>query len=209
MSIPTYNLGYPQNGSTLGQSKATIRNNLDGTFLTVSVNHYNQNSSYPGQHKFIQFPNSSMFAPPVPNLGTEIDLYNGGSTLGGANNLFLLPPGSTSLLQAIQLTRASNFPTSNSTSGFSWLPGGFLIQWGFNNVNPAGASTLIAFPTAFSSPSTVYSITIGNIINTNNSDPGANSVFVRSSATTNASFRVVNSSSSGELAAIYWMAIGT
>ena len=146
MSIPTYNLGYPQNGSTLGQSKATIRNNLDGTFLTVSVNHYNQNSSYPGQHKFIQFPNSSMFAPPVPNLGTEIDLYNGGSTLGGANNLFLLPPGSTSLSQAIQLTRSANAPIA-AANGYSWLPGGLLIQWG--SVTTAGPVTPVLFSVAF------------------------------------------------------------
>jgi hypothetical protein len=202
MSIPTFTLGYPQNGSTLGQSKATIRNNLDGTFLTLSVNHFNNNLMYAGQHIYVQMP-ATQGTP--TNGATGISLCNAQSALGGGNNLFFSPPGVATL---IQMTRGANVPTSNSTSGFSWLPGGFLIQWGFNSVNPAGASTLISFPAAFSSPSTVYSITIGNIINTNNNDPGANSVFVRSSATTNTNFRVVNSSSSGELAAIYWMAIG-
>jgi hypothetical protein len=197
MSIPSYNLGYPQNGSTLGQSKATIRNNLDGTFLTLRVNHFDNNSMYPGQHQFIQMPNSSV-APPVPNLGTEIDLYNGGSTLGGENNLFLLPPGSTDLEQAIQMTRASNFPTSNSTSGFSWLPGGFVIQWGLSSV-PAGGTQPVSFPLTVT---TTYSVLVTGL----RSNTGGDGIFVLSGSVSGAGFTLRNGS--GSITQAYWMAIG-
>ena len=47
MSIPTYTQGYPPDGSSLGQTKSVIRNNLDGTFLTLAVDHVDNN----GHHK--------------------------------------------------------------------------------------------------------------------------------------------------------------
>ncbi len=43
MAIPIYTLGYPPDGSSLGQTKTTIRNNLDGTFLTLGGDHVNNN----------------------------------------------------------------------------------------------------------------------------------------------------------------------
>jgi hypothetical protein len=140
MSIPTYNLGYPQNGSTLGQSKATIRNNLDGTFLTLGVNHFDQNSSYPGQHSYVQFP--VLRQSPV-NTATSIAIGNADFGLGGANNLYFSPPGVSTL---IQMTRGANIPIA-AANGYSWLPGGLLIQWG--SVTTAGPVTPVLFSIAF------------------------------------------------------------
>jgi hypothetical protein len=49
MAIPTYTPGYPPDGSSLGQTKSTIRNNLDGTFETLAVDHVN-NNGVPGSN---------------------------------------------------------------------------------------------------------------------------------------------------------------
>ena len=136
MSIPTYVKGFPQDGSTLGNTKTQIRQNLDGTFETLAVNHFDNNDPNAGQHMFIQMPNSSV-APPGMNGANECDLYNGGSSMGGANNFFFLPPASTSLSDSIQITR--NEQPLQVTNGFSWLPGGILIQWG--QVNFGGMIT--------------------------------------------------------------------
>ena len=43
MSIPAFTPGYPPDGSSLGETKSVIRNNLDGTFLTLGVDHINNN----------------------------------------------------------------------------------------------------------------------------------------------------------------------
>ena len=57
MGIPAYVPGYPPDGSSLGQTKSTIRNNLDGTFQTIAVDHINNNgdpgSQPPGYHTII------------------------------------------------------------------------------------------------------------------------------------------------------------
>src|ERR1700690_80686 len=41
--VAPYVRGYPPDGSSLGQTKSTLRNNLDGTFDTVAVDHINNN----------------------------------------------------------------------------------------------------------------------------------------------------------------------
>src|SRR5258706_888795 len=49
MSIPTYTPGYPPDGSSLGQTKSVIRNNLDGTFQTLGIDHVNNNGQPGGK----------------------------------------------------------------------------------------------------------------------------------------------------------------
>jgi hypothetical protein len=65
MPIPAYTPGYPPDGSSLGQTKAVIRNNLDGTFQTLAVDHIDNNgnpgSQPAGYHTVIhQVPQTSV-----------------------------------------------------------------------------------------------------------------------------------------------------
>lgn len=205
MSIPSYTLGYPPDGSTLGQTKSTIRNNLDGTFKTVQINHYDNNDpTNPGKHKFIQLP----VALGGPSTGaTELLFYNGvsGTGIGGANNLFFQSYGGSA---SVQMTRHE--VPSSTANGYSWLPGGsghgLLIQWGTRAIGTQGNLTIVTFPIAFTAPSSVFSITLG-CINSNNS-PAANNAFIKAGTVTASQFTVTNSSNSGDLSSIYWMAIG-
>ena len=81
MPIPTYTPGYPPDGSSLGQTKSTIRNNLDGTFQTLAIDHVNNNgqpgSNPAGYHTIIhQVSQTSV------------------STVSGVNQVFSGVPGS-------------------------------------------------------------------------------------------------------------------
>jgi hypothetical protein len=197
MSIPTYNLGYPQNGSTLGQSKATIRNNLDGTFLTLGVNHYNNNSTNAGKHIYIQIPINGA---PSSTGSTELLLFNGSSPIGGALNLYFAPPGQSSIGSSTvtQLTR-NEFPIA-ATNGFSWLPGALLIQWGTATIG--GSSGTVSFNTKTISIYNIQITLIGSSSSTNTLS------IVSKTPGTPGSF-TWHFTGSSSYSSFYWMAIGT
>jgi hypothetical protein len=168
MPIPTYTPGYPPDGSSLGQTKATIRNNLDGTFQTLNVDHINNNgqpgSQPAGYHTVIH---------EVPQTSV--------STVTGYNQIFSGVPGTLSVngtptkaipnngdTQLYALTGAGvlaqltgySFTTPSGpffqSKGFAWI-GGILLQWGSDYSTNTGSGNPITFSTPF--PNNVFSIT--------------------------------------------------
>lgn len=150
MAIPIYTLGYPPDGSSLGQTKTTIRNNLDGTFLTLGGDHVNNNgqpgSNPAGYHTIIHEVTQSTV-----------------STVTGYNQVFAGVPGALN----VNATTTPTIPTGGdtqlyslsgggilsqltgslkSTDGFAWS-GGILLQWGL--VTSPGNSGSVTFPVAF------------------------------------------------------------
>lgn len=122
MSIPTYVLGYPPDGSSLGNTKAQIRSNLDGTFLTLSVDHQNANQPTPGYHNVIHMlPHAAPAA--IPNVGQL--LQNVANDGFATDTTFFFETGLGLLLQ---LTR--NIQPIVATNGTTFLPGGLILQWG-------------------------------------------------------------------------------
>lgn len=126
MSIPPYQLGYPPDGSSLGQTKTTIRGNLDGTFLTLAVDHINNNGQPgmqpAGYHKAIHMVQQT---PPtaVANVG---ELWCTTANDGYASDtLFFQKTGGN--LNA-QMSR--NFAPVAAANGYTFIPGGLVLQWG-------------------------------------------------------------------------------
>lgn len=199
MTIPGYVQGYPPDGSSLGNTKTQIRSNLDGTFLTVAVNHFDNNSAHAGQHQFVEMPNSAV-APTVPSGATSCALYNGGSSFGpGTNDLFYLPPGSASLASGVQLTR--NELPINAVNGYSWLPGGVLIQWG--EVTATNGNPNVTFPIAF--PSALYNIQVTR--QRAPASPGSTySFWVSTTGLSTTGFTIINND--GHSWSYNWFAIG-
>lgn len=139
MPIPTYISGYPPDGFSLGNTKTTIRGNLDGTFQTLGIQHYNQNSGnissgLVGKHQYITFPQQGF--QPTTAAG-EIELFNGALPTGGNYNLAYIGSGSST---AVQLTR-SEIPKAMQ-NGYSWMAGNILWQWGLNNAPSSGSFAL-------------------------------------------------------------------
>lgn len=90
----------------------------------------------------------------------------------------------------------------SAQNGYSWLPGGMLIQWGIVDA-PVGNSGNFTFPVAFSG--TPYSITLTFIRTAGTS--GENFVYVTSGQVTSTRFRTTTVGTTGSHF-VYYMAIG-
>lgn len=154
MSIPTFTPGYPPNGFSLGQTKTTIRNNLDGTFQTVAVNHYDNNSANAGRHKHVEMPISASIPPGLINGETTVYSKTDAAT---TSQLFFSPDNTGN---EYQITRAINaaftlFSTNTQyetvpaivNGGWTYLPGGMLLQYG-TIVSGSSINFAVPFTTA-------------------------------------------------------------
>lgn len=144
-----------------------------------------------GKHKQVTFVRASA---DIANAGTdELGLYNK-NTGAGAQELFLRRESGGSV---IQMTAGN--PT-NAANGFTFLPGGLLLQWG--SVTLTAALTTVIFPTPFQAATVPYSITLTpqGTASTNNAQA------VNTAAPpTNTSFNIGRV---GSNITMYWMAIG-
>lgn len=153
MPIPTYTPGYPPDGSSLGQTKATIRNNLDGTFETLAVDHINNNgqpgSQPAGYHSVIHA---------VPQGGDP-------AAVTGYGQLYSKTINSVVTDQALfwetgggiiqQLT--VNLTPSASNNGQTFLPGGLIMKFGTASGSSAGAFN-VTYASAF--PNNLFSLNV-------------------------------------------------
>lgn len=150
MSIPTYTPGYPPDNSTLGQTKSTVRNNLDGTFLTLAVDHVNNNgqpgSQPAGYHTIIhEVPQTS-----VSTLTGYNQVFTGvpGSLVVNATTTPAIPANGDTQLYSLSslgaLAQLTGF--SAATNGYAWV-GGILVQWGRTSAPTSGVA--ISFPVTF------------------------------------------------------------
>jgi hypothetical protein len=195
MPIPTYTLGYPPDGSSLGQTKAVIRNNLDGTFQTLGIDHVNNNgqpgSQPAGYHTVSHLVPQGVDPAPVTGYG---QLYSKTVNSFTTDQALFWETG-TGIIQ--QLT--TNITPSATVNGYSFLPGGILIQW--MKVNNPITGTTYNFPVAF--PNTCFSIQLTPSLNNNST--------IRcylASGTLSASGFQIQATSSSNFTSMYVTAIG-
>ncbi len=203
MGLPTFTQGYPPDGSSLGQTKAIIRDNLDGTFLTVAVDHVDNNgqpgANPAGYHTIIH---------EVPQTNV--------TTVGGYNQLFCGVPGTLIVngvatpavpnngdLQFYSLTGLGTLSQltgySAATSGYCWA-GGLLFQWGrFNSTG--GSGQIVTLPIPF--PRNFFNAQATMIRNSSNVDV----IYSTTNPTVGIVSQIVfRDTSSGN--PFYWFAVG-
>lgn len=193
MPIPTYTLGYPPDGSSLGQTKSTIRNNLDGTFETLAVDHINNNgqpgTNPAGYHNVIHSVPQGSNPGAIAGFG---QLFSK-SVSSVITDTALFWETGTGLIQ--QLT--ANITPSIVPTGYTFIPGGVLVQWGGS---ASGADNqLVAFPLAFPTSVFTLQITPYNTTSTITSSSSLGTVTL-----TNFVFRTASSNVKG----FFWFAIG-
>jgi hypothetical protein len=194
MAIPTYTLGYPPDGSSLGQTKSTIRNNLDGTFETVAVDHINNNgepgSNPAGYHNVVHMVPQGSDPAAVVGYGEAFCMTIDSFTTDQA----LFWQTGAGLVQQLTV----NLTPSATTNGYTFLPGALIMQWGTTTVS---SGSNVSFPIVFPNACLNVQATI--------KDTG-NRQFVYTSSYTTARFIVtlLNSSGGGETGTFTWMAIG-
>jgi len=198
MAIPSYTPGYPPDGSSLGQTKATIRNNLDGTFLTLGVDHINNNgapgSRPAGYHNVIHIVPQGSNPSPISGYG---QLFSKSINSVITDEALFWETGS-GIIQ--QLT--SNVAPLPATNGYTFLPGGIILQWGLVN-SPSGTGTVnynIPFPANIFNVQTTLVSKAGGTSQSNTVAP--------ISGTINQSSFQYNFTGSTSYVAFYWVAIG-
>lgn len=158
MSFPTYISGTPKDGSTLGNTKAKIRNNLDGTFNALAVDHITQNGATPGYHTLIH----QVTQTAVTAISGVNQVFSGvpgvltWTNMAGTFTTAAIPTGGDTQLFSLTGNGGLSQLTGNyaASEGISWV-GGILVQWGFVNNTAASIGSVTfnsrtncaAFPT--------------------------------------------------------------
>jgi len=200
MSFLTYTQGIPNTPNNPSNDQPIMKVNNDSNFAIWPIDHYGFNDNNGGKHKYIRIPTNA--APASTGLQEILLLNAAGGTGPGGFQLHYLGPNKLVPGNLVQLTR--NEKPVNSGQGFSWLPGGLLIQWGI--VNNPGFTGNVVFPTPFTAPTPPYSIVMTMITATVTATPIV--VIKQTVPPTNVSFTYTCNDNTASNS-FYWMAIGT
>jgi hypothetical protein len=194
---------FPNSSQSLGQTQAGIKNNFSLIQTTIDQNHIDLNLAGKGKHTVIQMPVlGSIPVNPVPPGGLvagDATLYS--KTTNATSNFFFSPDASGNEYQLTRGITASFANFGAATKGWTFLPGGLLLQYGLQN---AIHSVPIVFPIPFTNPPFNIQITA--------SIPGQtrSTVYADTSSITNTQFSAWTLDSSGNSTStgISWIAIG-
>ncbi len=194
----SYVTGIPATNNNPSQDQPNMQTNTDSISGLISVDHigFGTFDNSGGTHNQVQLKNRP---PPLPPGG----LQNGYETLYSAvvagsgeifftrgalgNNIQLTGPGVPSAIQ----------------NGYTFLPGGILLQWGFVNGAVHRVTTPVLFPTPFPTVNGFFSLTLGQV----RTDLANGADNINIAATSTMGFSYYNTSGSG-ITGFYWMAIG-
>ncbi len=206
MSIPPYVQGFPQDGSSLGNTRVQIRNNLDGTFLTLAVDHEDNNgnpgSGTPGYHKVIHFQDQGTSTPATVAGVTQEYTNTDSHTI---QQIKLKSTGGNVYQQTTMLDAyISRFgdDLSVNLAGWTYLPGGLIMNYGYTTNAPTGL--VVDFPTLglpnFSNANYIVDVTpIERNLSGKTLFAVSNAALTVSSFTINAQTNTIN---------FYWKAVG-
>jgi len=210
MPIPTYTPGYPPDGSSLGQTKATIRNNLDGTFQTLAVDHVNNNgqpgSQPAGYHTIIhEVPQTN-----VNTVSGYNQIFSGvpGTLVVNGTTTPSIPNNNDAQLYSLTGMGGLSQLTGNSAAvdGYAWA-GGILFQWGKATIaNSSSVTGTVNFNPPFQNNCLNVSLTLIAVNGgTSSSD---NTLALQNAAPTKNSFSWQFNGNKGSYTNFFWFAIG-
>lgn len=142
----SYTTGIPRSGQSLGNSRPQVQGNFDYINTAFAINHVAFNSSGFGKHKFVDLVEG--LPDPVPAGGTNTVFSKVGGVFALGELFYVRGAGGT----PIQMTNGNILANAN---GYSFLPGGILVQWGSTTSSGTGTRNVnfvadgnINFPTA-------------------------------------------------------------
>lgn len=133
----TFQASIPNASDLISVSQTDLKNNFTALNTSWNVNHVGFNSSGAGKHKFLELVNQS--GDPAGAI-TEMTLFS--KTDGAGNSQVYYKRNSAG--SSFQLTGRD--PTG-TTNGTTFLPGGFIMIWGFIAAATNGSTQ--TFPTPF------------------------------------------------------------
>lgn len=204
----TYTPDIPISGETLGSTRDRIRGNFQENAVVEAVNHVAFNSVGKGKHKFLQMP--EQVSAPV-TLVNEAGFYSKAGLNPAEANLFFRGENNGFEYQLTKAYSAQTATFGNNTNyqvgppslngGWTFLPGGLILQYGYTNSISSSSSRTVTFPVIF--PNEVISINITGLRAA--SSPGDTDAWVSTGYTTT-SFVIFNNGSHSFQ--YFWQAIG-
>jgi hypothetical protein len=125
----------PQASQTLAQTQNLILQNFT-TYIDFAfqVDHVPYTTPGQGKHNWVTFPlQSSLHS----FTGTDSGFFSALDSFSGANQIFITPPGSVTPLSPVPMTACSKVQ-----NGYSYLPSGIIMQWGFASMTGTTANVV-------------------------------------------------------------------
>ncbi len=144
----TYTTGIPAAGNNPSVDQPKMQTNTNSINSLIAVDHFTFSSGNAGAHNRVQLGEIATTIPAGLKGGGFETLYAkvaGSAPLGPLGEIFYHRAGA---LTGIQLTGPGT-PTLNVNNGYTFLPGGIMIQWGLKQPAVAG-DNVIAFTPVFS-----------------------------------------------------------
>ncbi len=193
----TFTPNIPQSGQSLGQTQAAILNNFENYFNTMGVNHVPPNGAggYPqGKHTFAEFVSQ---AQSPATASSEVSTYC--RTISAVPELCIQKAGQLANAADVQMTRLDTGALA-ANNGYSFLPGGLIIQWGQN----LGATNNLSQNYAIPFTSVVYSLVVsGGVTSGTQPTINFNPVALGAGSLTSFIWKIANGPCSAT-----WIAIG-
>lgn len=187
MGIPTFTDNIPSSGQSLGQTRQAINDNFGNYYGVMSVNHYAPDDANKGKHKFLQMPEQA--SAPLTAVN-ELALYS--KDVSGNSRMFLRQENNGAEIQISGVT-----PSISGNKGYTFLPGGFLMQWGRVTINSNSLSWPVIYPITFDLPA--YSVMA-------NASQDRTIYISNNTLSTGMTISINTNMTNGQT--IYWMAIG-
>jgi hypothetical protein len=201
MPITPFFEGYPPDGASLGQTKSTIRGNLDGTFQTLSVDHINNNGqpgSKPAGYHTVIHEVSQTSVNTVVNYNQVFSGIPGTLVVNSVTTPTIPPGGDTQLYSLSGAGVLSQLTGSvQSANGYAWI-GGILLQWGGSVIGSGIVNFPITFPTGFFNIQMTLSMPVAN-------PPSQGTIVYTQGTPTSFNYKY---SGSGNIDTFFWLAIG-
>lgn len=195
----------PLTGQSLGITKNPINSNFALIQSAFSLNHYAVGSaggSNSGKHMFVTMPPQSL-SPGPSRAATENVLFSGIDPNAPSQTVLFSKTDSNRIYQLTK-SIASQFPTFGTVnSGWTFLPGGIVMQYGI--VTTPAPTALVSFGFPFPSGNPPFSIQLTAETNNNTSVASAGVANVPSPPTASGFYYYTNVGVNGS---IYWTALG-
>lgn len=132
-----YNSNIPQANNRIKDSQPNLLENFKSIESFVGVNHGTFNAVDEGKHKFVTFP---VQASAPATAGGDWNMYSFLNALTARNELYVTnTSGQSSSFTASILSTNPN--PSQNTAGWTMLPSGIMMKWGYFN-GVTGLNTL-------------------------------------------------------------------
>lgn len=207
----TYTNSIPIAGESLGSTRDRIRGNFEEIATVEAINHIAFNAVGKGKHKYLQMPEVTASGAGVPvTLANEGGVYVDVGPNPAQANLFFRGESNGFNYQLTRAIAASTalfgINTNNYngvgvtfTGGWTFLPGGLLLQYGLVTSLPPNGIKTVTFPVAYTSA--CFSVSLNPVTS---GLPNNQCILNANPTTTN--FVINNNSSTFTRA--FWMAVG-